>query len=79
MKETFYGTNYVRDGKIHSKDGDFDEVRILEWDHDKNEIVVQYGDTYCTAMFNPFVGAIYVDDKYGRLEPDGHGGYKGIW
>ena len=32
-----------------------------------NDYLAQYGDVKCHAIFNPFVGRYYVDDKYGVI------------
>lgn len=34
---------------------------------DYNNVLAKYNGTYCTAIFNPFVGMYYVDDVYGVL------------
>ena len=49
---------------------DKDEVMIL---HEKgnNDVIAEYKDKRCTAIFNMFVGLYYVDDIYGVL-PDRH-------
>jgi len=49
---------------IHSLDGGLAQATILEKIGD-NKYLAQYGDVKCTAIFNPFVGRYYVDDKYG--------------
>lgn len=51
---------------IHSLDGDLAEATILEKAGD-NKYIVEYGGVKCTAIFNPFVGRFYVDDKYGVI------------
>jgi len=33
-----------------------------------NDYLAQYGDVKCHAIFNPFVGRYYVDDKYGIIQ-----------
>lgn len=52
---------------IHSLDGGWDEVTIIE-EKDCNHILVQYKGKTCTAIFNYFTGSIYVDDVYGVIE-----------
>jgi hypothetical protein len=38
-----------------------------------NDYVADYNGVKCHAMFNPFVGRYYVDDKYGVIpEPKEH-------
>lgn len=44
----------------------FAEVEIIE--HiDNNNCKAIYDGKICTAVFNPFVGRYYVDDKYGVI------------
>ncbi|OGO91743.1 MAG: hypothetical protein A2Y17_13360 [Clostridiales bacterium GWF2_38_85] len=49
---------------IHSLDGGLAEATILAKTGD-NQYLAQYGDVKCTAIYNPFVGKYFVDDKYG--------------
>lgn len=35
-----------------------------------NKYIAQYDGQHCTAIYNPFVGCYYVDNKYGLLSPD---------
>ena len=49
---------------IHSLDGGLAEATILEKVGD-NQYHAEYNGVKCTAIFNPFVGRYYVDDKYG--------------
>lgn len=35
-----------------------------------NDYLAQYGDVKCHAIFNPFVGRYYVDDKYGVIRDE---------
>ena len=51
---------------IHSLDGGLAQATILKKIGD-NKYLAQYGDVKCTAIFNPFVGRYYVDDKYGIM------------
>jgi len=44
-----------------------DECEILSHE-DNNNAVVLYNGKKCTAVFNVFVGAYYVDDVYGVIE-----------
>lgn len=55
---------------IHSLDGGLDEVTVLEKREDVNTTyyVVDYKGTKCTAIYNWFVCAYYVDDKYGVIK-----------
>jgi hypothetical protein len=53
---------------INSLDGGLAEATILERIGD-NKYIAQYGDVKCTAIFNPFSGYYYVDDRYGII-PD---------
>ena len=51
---------------IHSLDGKFAEVTILQYNWD-NDIIVEYNGKKCTAIYNIFAG-YYVDDIYGVIE-----------
>ena len=51
---------------IHSLNGKMAEATIIAKVGD-NAYIAQYGDTKCTAIYNPFVGRFYVDDKYGVI------------
>ena len=51
---------------IHSLGGKFDTVTIIEH-KDNNHVIAQYHGDYYTAIFNPFVGQYYVDDKFGYI------------
>ena len=57
---------------IHSlkKDGQgvLAEATIIKRTGD-NKYLADYNGVKCTAIFNPFVGRYYVDDKYGVI-PD---------
>jgi len=53
---------------IHSLDGGMAEAAILKQIGD-NKYLADYNGVKCTAIFNPFVGRYYVDDKYGII-PD---------
>ena len=48
---------------IHSLDGKFAEVTILQYNGD-NDIIVEYNRIKCTATYNIFAG-VYGDDIYG--------------
>jgi len=52
---------------IHSLDGKLDEAEIIEQIDTYNYIAKYKGKLY-KAIFNPFSGYYYVDDKYGVLE-----------
>lgn len=52
---------------IHSLDGELREATIVEKIGD-NKYVAEFGDVRCSAIFNPFVGRFYVDDKYGVIK-----------
>ena len=54
--------------RIHSLGGEFAEVTIVDY-QDYNNVVAEYHGHFYTAIFNPFVGSYFVDDKYGLL-PD---------
>jgi hypothetical protein len=52
---------------IHSLDGELREATIVEKVGD-NQYVAEYNGVRCSAIYNPFVGRFYVDDKYGVIK-----------
>ena len=44
------------------------EATIIEHP-DNNNVIAEYQGIRCRAIFNPFVSAYYVDDIYGRIDP----------
>lgn len=52
---------------IHSLDGELREATIYEKLGD-NDYLAEYDGIKCHAIFNPYVGQYYVDDKYGIIE-----------
>ncbi len=57
---------------IHSLNGGLAEATIIEKMGD-NKYIAEYGGVECTAIFNPFVGRFYVDDKYGIIQDKAQG------
>ena len=54
--------------KRHSKDGQLEAARLIEYDPSNKRHIVEFSDgVKCTAIFNPFVCAYYADDKYGLI------------
>ena len=53
--------------RIHSLNGQFDEVTIVSEKSD-NDIIVDYNGVRCTAIYNIFAGCYYVDDVYGIVK-----------
>lgn len=53
--------------RIHSLDGQFDEVTIVS-EKSCNDIIVDYNGVRCTAIYNIFAGCYYVDDIYGIVK-----------
>lgn len=51
---------------IHSLGGELREATIMDKVGD-NRYIAEYNGVKCTAIFNPFVGRYYVDDKYGVI------------
>ena len=47
---------------IHSLGGKMTEATIIDKVGD-NRYIAEYNGVKCTAIFNPFVGSFYVDDK----------------
>ena len=54
---------------IHSLDGHFDTVKIIEA-NSANDIKIEYKGKKCTAILNGFNGYIYADDEYGIIKVD---------
>ena len=52
---------------IHTLDGGLAEATILKRTGD-NQYLADYNGVKCTAIFNPFSGRYYVDDKYGVIK-----------
>ena len=52
---------------IHSLNGALAKATIMEKVGDNNYIA-EYNGVRCTAIFNPFAGRFYVDDKYGVIK-----------
>jgi len=52
---------------IHSLNGALKEATIVEKIGD-NQYVAEFNGVRCTAIYNPFVGRFYVDDKYGIIQ-----------
>lgn len=52
--------------KIHSLNGELREVTIVK-ENGYNDVVAEYRGSFYTAVFNPFVGCYFVDDKYGYI------------
>jgi hypothetical protein len=52
--------------RIHSLDGGMGEATILERTGD-NKYLADYNGVKCSAIYNPFAGCYYVDDKYGVI------------
>lgn len=52
---------------IHSLNGALAKATIVEKVGD-NKYIVEYNGVRCTAIFNPFAGRFYVDDKYGVIK-----------
>ena len=59
---------------IHSLGGGLAEATILKRVGD-NQYVADYNGVVCTAIFNPFVGRYYLDDKYGVIRGHGERGH----
>lgn len=53
--------------RIHSLDGQFDEVTIVS-EKSCNDVIVDYNGVRCTAIYNIFAGCYYVDDVYGIVK-----------
>lgn len=56
---------------IHSLGGEMCEATIIKKLRD-NDYLAEYNGVKCHAIFNPFVGCFYVDDKYGVIQDKKH-------
>lgn len=59
-------------GHIHSLDGKVHEITIITEEKlfghvIPNSYIVKYNDVLCTAFYNSYVNAFYVDDVYGKV------------
>ena len=52
--------------RIHSLDGEMNEVEVIE-KQDGNNYIVEYKGQKCTAIFNGITNYFYVDDKFGVI------------
>lgn len=52
---------------FHSLNGALAEATIVDKVGD-NKYIAEYNGVRCTAIFNPFAGRFYVDDKYGVIK-----------
>lgn len=59
---------FTTQAHIHSLDGKFDEITVLDerMDGQQKIYIVDYRGVKCTAIFNPFTGSYYADDNFGR-------------
>lgn len=58
--------NMETQAHIHSLQGRLDKVAIVQHE-DNNHVVAEYRGNLYTAVYNPYVGAYYVDDVYGCI------------
>jgi hypothetical protein len=59
---------------IHTLGGKLAEATILKRLGD-NQYLADYNGVKCSAIYNPFVGRYYVDDKYGVIKEQRERGY----
>lgn len=59
-------TPFTEPMHIHSLNGQLRDATIIDKVGD-NKYIAEYEGVKCTAIFNPFVGRYYVDDKYGVI------------
>lgn len=52
---------------IHGKNGKLEEVTVISKSDDNSYVVKTSDGVVCSAIYNPFVGCYYADDKYGVL------------
>lgn len=59
---------YKTTGHINSLKGELAEITVLEKPNENiNQYIVSYRGIKCTAIYNWFVGAFYVDDIFGII------------
>ena len=63
---------YLHSKKINETQGEREEVELLEtrgeYGMATTYIVRTQAGVKCTAIYNPFAGSYYADDKYGVIE-----------
>ena len=60
-------SNITEQMHIHSLNGALAEATIVE-KIGNNKYIAEFDGKKCTAIYNPFVGRFYVDDKYGVIK-----------
>ena len=68
-------TPFTEPMHIHSLNGQLRDATIIDKVGD-NKYIAKYEGVKCTAIFNPFVGRYYVDDKYGVIKDRTPGRYE---
>ena len=66
-------TPFTEPMHIHSLNGQLRDATIIDKVGD-NKYIAEYEGVKCTAIFNPFVGRYYVDDRFQR-QACFHGGF----
>lgn len=60
-------TPFTEPMHIHSLGGQLKNATIIDKVGD-NQYIAEYNGVKCSAIYNPFVGCYYVDDKFGIIK-----------
>ena len=60
---------YKSQAHIHSRNGEMDEIKVIDKVGD-NDYIVDYKGVKCHVLFNWFNCTYYADDLYGRINND---------
>ena len=63
-----YPESTIVKARIHSLQGEFDYVRLVESDLDSDEYIVIYDNLKCTARWSKSKNVYFVDDVDGIIE-----------
>ena len=61
-------TAYIHSLKDKTTDRHIEAEAVIIEHRSNNEVIAEYNGIRCTAIFNPFIGAYFVDDIYGIIE-----------
>lgn len=62
---------HTEEMRIHSLNGEMREATLLAKVGD-NDYIAEYNGKKCHAIYNPFRGCFYVDDKYSVVKEKQH-------
>lgn len=75
MKVMAYVHSLKRQGNPEKLDFGHQQAEVDIIRHkNNNDVIAEYNGVRYTAIYNPFAGAFFVDDVYGRISDD-EGGY----